>query len=81
MDTNEQIALLAHTVSQQGGQLDAMYAALTGILMAAKEYPAVAEFVGKRLEQHYSGHLANSQNESFMHAFELSRDLLTTASK
>lgn len=81
MDTNEQMALLAEAISTQGGKLDAMYACLTGILAAAKQHPEVADLVSQRLEHHYAGHLAQSQNEHFMRGFESARDLLNAASK
>ena len=58
MDIQEQIAVIVHTISHQGGRIDALNATLLSMLHLAKSSPGLREAIEAQLEQNYSSLLA-----------------------
>jgi hypothetical protein len=81
MDTQEQIAILVETISHQGGQIEALAAALLTTLHLARGTPALKQAVEDRLEKNYAGLLARSENADYVAGFERLRDLVQGALK
>ena len=81
MEIQEQIAVIVHTISHQGGRIDALHAALASVLIMAKETPQLREAIETRLEQQYAGLLAGSENPQYVAGFESMRDALLAALK
>lgn len=51
MDIQEQIAVIVHTVSHQGGRIDALNAALATTLHLVKESPGLKQAIEAQLEK------------------------------
>lgn len=51
MDVQEQIAVIVHTISHQGGRIDALNATLMSMLHLAKASPGLREAIEAQLEQ------------------------------
>jgi hypothetical protein len=81
MDTDDKIAVLVQTVSQQSGQIDALATALLSMLHLAKGTPGLREVIEQQLEHNYSGLLARSENSDYVAGFERLRDLIAIALK
>ena len=81
MDIQEQIAVVVHTISHQGGRIDALNTALLSMLHLAKNSPGLREAIESQLEQNYSGLLARSENPQYVAGFESVRDMVVTALK
>lgn len=73
------IQLLASTISEQGGQLQAMQAILLGICYALPAESEVADIVRGHLERSYASALPNSLNPPALAAFEALMDLAKKA--
>ena len=54
MDIQEQIAVVVHTISHQGGRIDALNATLLSVLQLVKSSPGLREAIEAQLEQNYS---------------------------
>lgn len=74
MDTQQQIAVIVHTISHQGGRIDALNAVLASMLHLAKSSPGLVEAIEAQLEQQYSGLLARSENPQYVAGFESVRE-------
>ena len=61
MDIQEQIAVIVHTISHQGGRIDALNATLLSMLHLAKSSPGLREAIEAQLEQNYSSLLARRE--------------------
>ncbi|AHV92398.1 MULTISPECIES: hypothetical protein [Bordetella] len=81
MDIQEQIAVIVHTVSHQGGRIDALNATLAATLHLVKESPGLKEAIEAQLEKNYSTLLARSENPQYMAGFESVRDMVQAALK
>ena len=81
MDIQEQIAVIVHTVSHQGGRIDALSATLAATLHLVKSSPGLREAIEAQLEQNYSGLLARSENPQYVAGFETVRDAVQAALK
>lgn len=81
MDTQEQIAVIVHTISHQGGRIDALNSVLLTMLHLAKTSPGLREAIKAQLEQHYASLLARSENPQYVAGFESVRDPLIAALK
>ncbi|MFJ3465148.1 hypothetical protein [Achromobacter spanius] len=81
MDIQEQIAVVVHTISHQGGRIDALNTTLLSMLHLAKNSPGLREAIEAQLEQNYSGLLARSENPQYVAGFESVRDMVVTALK
>ncbi len=81
MDTQEQIAVIVHTISHQGGRIDALSSALLSMLHLAKESPGLRDAIEAQLEQNYAGLLARSENPQYVAGFESVRDMVVNAMK
>jgi len=81
MDTQEQIAVIVHTISHQGGRIDALNAVMASMLHLVKSSPGLRETIEAQLEQHYSGLLARSENPQYVAGFEGVRDTVLAALK
>jgi len=81
MDIQEQIAVVVHTISHQGGRIDALNTTLLSMLHLAKNSPGLREAIEVQLEQNYSGLLARSENPQYVAGFESVRDMVLTALK
>ena len=73
MDIQEQIAVIVHTISHQGGRIDALNATLLSMLHLAKSSPGLREAIEAQLEQNYSSLLARSENPQYVAGFERAR--------
>jgi hypothetical protein len=78
MNTQEQIQALAQMVSKYSGRMDAMMAALSGVLDAAREQPEVLAAVSEKLEICYASHLASNRNPFFVEGFEAALDSISS---
>lgn len=74
MDIQEQIAVIVHTVSHQGGRIDALSGVLASLLHLAKATPSLREAIEAQLEQQYASLLARSENPQYVAGFESVRD-------
>ncbi|CAB3635112.1 MAG: hypothetical protein ACWGIK_13975 [Achromobacter pulmonis] len=81
METQEQIAVIVHTISHQGGRIDALNTALLTMLHLAKASPGLREAIEAQLEQNYSSLLARSENPQYVAGFESVRDQIVAAFK
>lgn len=81
MDMQEQIAVIVHTVSHQGGRIDALNAVLSSMLHLAKASPGLSDAIEAQLEQSYSNLLAASENPQYVAGFESVRDSVMAALK
>lgn len=81
MDIQEQIAVVVHTISHQGGRIDALNATLISVLSLVKNSPGLREAIEAQLEQNYSSLLARSENPQYVAGFESVRDMVVTALK
>lgn len=81
MQTQEQIAVIVHTISHQGGRIDALNAVMASMLHLAKGTPGLGEAIEAQLEQHYSSLLARSENPQYVAGFESVRDSVVAALK
>lgn len=81
MDTQEQIAVIVHTISHQGGRIDALSSTLLSMLHLAKESPGLRDAIEAQLEQNYAGLLARSENPQYVAGFESVRDMVVIAMK
>jgi len=81
MDMQQQIAVIVHTVSHQGGRIDALNATLAALLHLAKGTPKLREAVEAQLEQQYSSLLARSENPQYVAGYESVRDGVLAALK
>lgn len=81
MDIQEQIAVIVHTVSHQGGRIDALNTALAATLHLVKESPGLKEAIEAQLEANYSTLLARSENPQYVAGFESVRDIVLGAIK
>lgn len=81
MDTDEKLALVAHTIAHQGGQISALAAALVCTLHVARTSPGLREAIEARLEQNYAGLLARSESQQYVAGFEGMRDSIAAALK
>ena len=79
MDIQEQIAVIVHTISHQGGRIDALNATLLSMLHLAKSSPGLREAIEAQLEQNYSSLLARSENPQYVAGFESVRDQIVAA--
>src|SRR3546814_14219499 len=75
MDTQEQIAVIVHTISHQGGRIDALNAVMASMLHLAKSSPGLREAIEAQLEQNYSSLLARSENPQYVAGFESVREI------
>jgi hypothetical protein len=76
MEINDELDLIEKTLASQGGRIDALVAAVAGMLQAAKGSPEVAKAVFAKLEQHHSDHLAKAVDANYLQSFELTRNYL-----
>ncbi|MBV7482447.1 hypothetical protein [Bordetella sp. BOR01] len=81
MDTQEQIAVIVHTISHQGGRIDALNSVMASMLHLAKASPGLREAIEAQLEQNYSSLLARSENPQYVAGFESVRDTVLAALK
>jgi len=81
MDTQEQIAVIVHTISHQGGRIDALNSTLLSMLHLVKGSPGLREAIEAQLEQNYSSLLARSENPQYVAGFESVRDMIVGALK
>jgi len=81
MDIQEQIAVVVHTISHQGGRIDALNSVLSSTLHLVKSSPGLREAIEAQLEQNYSGLLARSENPQYVAGFESVRDSVLAALK
>ncbi|MCD0502410.1 hypothetical protein [Bordetella petrii] len=81
MDTQEQIAVIVHTISHQGGRIDALNAVMASMLHLAKSSPGLREAIEAQLEQNYSSLLGRSENPQYVAGFEGVRDTVLAALK
>jgi hypothetical protein len=81
MDMQEQIAVIVHTVSHQGGRIDALNSVLSSMLHLVKASPGLREAIEAQLEQNYSNLLAASENPQYVAGFESVRDSVLAALK
>ncbi|WP_080704931.1 hypothetical protein [Bordetella bronchiseptica] len=81
MDIQEQIAVIVHTVSHQGGRIDALHSTLASVLHLVKGSPGLREAIEAHLEQSYANLLARSENPQYVAGFESVRDTVVAALK
>lgn len=81
MEIQEQIAVIVHTVSHQGGRIDALSSALLSTLHLAKTTPGLRDAIEAQLEKNYSNLLARSENPQYVAGFESVRDQVLAALK
>ena len=81
MDIQEQIAVVVHTISHQGGRIDALNSVLASTLHLVKSSPGLREAIEAQLEQNYAGLLARSENPQYVAGFESVRDSVLEALK
>ncbi|AZY53006.1 hypothetical protein [Bordetella avium] len=81
MDIQEQIAVIVHTVSHQGGRIDALNAALATTLHLVKESPGLKQAIEAQLEKNYSTLLSRSENPQYVAGFESVRETVLAALK
>ena len=81
MDIQEQIAVIVHTISHQGGRIDALNGVLASVLQVAKASPGLREALEGQLEQQYSSLLARSENPQYVAGFESVREAVLGALK
>ncbi len=81
MDLQEQIAVIVHTISHQGGRIDALNATLGSLLYLAKATPSLREAIEAQLEQQYASLLARSENPQYVAGYESVRDAVLAALK
>ncbi|AZY49653.1 hypothetical protein C0J09_11275 [Bordetella avium] len=81
MDIQEQIAVIVHTVSHQGGRIDALNAALVTTLHLVKESPGLKQAIEAQLEKNYSTLLSRSENPQYVAGFESVRETVLAALK
>jgi hypothetical protein len=79
MDIQEQIAIIVHTVSHQGGQIDALNSALLSTLHLVKSSPGLREAIETQLEKNYADLFARSENPQYVASFETVRDQILAA--
>lgn len=79
MDIQEQIAIIVHTVSHQGGQIDALNSALLSTLHLVKSSPGLREAIETQLEKNYADLFARSENPQYLASFETVRDQILAA--
>ena len=79
MDIQEQIAIIVHTVSHQGGRIDALNSALLSTLHLVKSSPGLREAIEAHLEKNYADLLARSENPQYVAGFETVRDQILAA--
>ena len=75
------IAVIVHTISHQGGRIDALNSTLLSMLHLVKASPGLREAIEAQLEQNYSSLLARSENPQYVAGFESVRDMITAALK
>jgi len=81
MDIQEQIAVIVHTISHQGGRIDALNSVMSSMLHLAKSSPGLREAIEAQLEQNYSNLLARSENPQYLEGFENVRNNVIAALK
>jgi hypothetical protein len=81
MDTQEQIAIIVHTISHQGGRIDALNSVMSSMLHLAKSSPGLREAIEAQLEQNYANLLARSENPQYLEGFESVRNNVVAALK
>jgi hypothetical protein len=81
MNTDEKLALVAHTIAHQGGQISALTAALLCTLHMARNTPGLREAIDTRMEQNYAALLARSESQQYLTGFETMREQITSALK
>jgi hypothetical protein len=69
-------ALVANALLEEGGRVDALLAAVVGILQATRDNPEVAIAVQQNLEMHHGAPLARSRSPYYVEEFEATRDYL-----
>lgn len=81
MELQEQIAVIVHTISHQGGRIEALNATLGALLHLAKTSPNLREAIEAQLEQQYASLLARSENPQYVAGYESVRDTVLAALK
>jgi hypothetical protein len=76
METRQEVDLLERTIASQGGKLDALIAAVEGMLQVSKGNPELAKAVSARLEQQHSEILSRPENSQYVQSFEVMRSYL-----
>ncbi|SAI57130.1 Uncharacterised protein [Bordetella ansorpii] len=81
MELQEQIAVIVHTISHQGGRIEALNATLGALLHLAKASPNLSEAIEAQLEQQYASLLARSENPQYVAGYEAVRETVLSALK
>jgi hypothetical protein len=76
MDEPIDTAFVANALLEQGGRIDALLAAVVGILQATRNIPEVAIAVRQNLEMHHGAPLARSESRYYTDEYEETRDYL-----
>ena len=69
-------AFFANALLEEGGRVDALLAAVVGILQATRNNPEIAIAVQQNLEMHHDAPLARSQSLYYVEEYEAMRDYL-----
>jgi hypothetical protein len=67
---------VANALLEEGGRVDALLAAVVGILQATRNNPEVAIAVQQNLAMHHGGALTRSRSPHYMQEYEATRDYL-----
>jgi hypothetical protein len=71
MDIEREIDALEHAISTESARIDAMTAAMAGVLEAAKGNPEVAKAVSARLDEEYALQQARAPGPHYMQGFDV----------
>lgn len=78
MTPQEEFIAMRDALSSTQGTLEALHAAVIGIIVAMKHNPEIGNEIKTSLEFAYSSSLASSINQPLVNSFELSRDYLVS---
>jgi DNA-binding phage protein len=70
------VTFVADALLEEGGRVDALLAAVVGILQATRNIPEVAIAVQQNLEMHHGAPLARSASPYYREKYESTRDYL-----
>jgi hypothetical protein len=70
MDNQPNAELIAETLSATSGRVDALAAALFGILELSRSIPELSAAIQKNMALQYASRLAKSEDPQYIQAFE-----------
>jgi hypothetical protein len=74
MDIEQEIDALTKAVSTEAARMDAVLAALSGLLLVSRGNPEVAKSVSERLDYEFSVQRSKPQSDHYLRTFEVMRE-------